>query len=90
MAAWKESDWDEKAVLDWQKDEVVSQERIWMEQTTRNGSWITAGTHDLNAMVLYWEEFLDNTHLQYGMIPLNIPKYYNGFRNKFTVEYSLF
>ena len=51
------------------KELAVGQERNRLHRATRNGAWLSAIPHCLNVMELYWEEFLDNLCLRYGLMP---------------------
>ena len=67
------------------KAEVGGQERGRLERETRSGAWLIVVAHQLNVTDMSQEEFRDNIHLRYGIIPLNLPSGFNGCGEKFTV-----
>ena len=56
---------------------------------TENGVWLTAIPHCLNGTELSWEEFQYNLLLQYDIVPLNLPKEFDAYGNKFLVPHAL-
>ena len=65
---------------------VGGQERNRLHRATRNGSWLSAIPHRLNATDLSWEEFWDNLHLRYGLMPQYIPATSDSYGKKFSIE----
>ena len=54
-----------------------------------NGAWITAIPHCLNGTEFSWEEFQDNIHLRYGIVPLNLPSDCDGCGKKLSAPHTL-
>ena len=51
--------------------------------------WISTIPHYLNGTELSCEEFWDNVHLRYGLMPQDIPAICNGCGKKFLIEHGI-
>ena len=65
------------------------QEKNRLHRATRNGAWLSAVTHRLNATELSREEFRDNLRLRYGLMPQDIPATCDGCGKKLSIEHVL-
>ena len=54
-----------------------------------NGAWISDLPHHLNGTELSWEEFWDNRHLRYRLMPQDIPATCVGCDKGFSIEHKL-
>ena len=72
-----------------QKDLAGDQERNRLHRAIRNGAWVSDVPHRLNGTDLSWEEFRDNLHLRYGLMPQDIPATCNGCDKNFSIEHAL-
>ena len=72
-----------------QQEQEGGQEKKRLHRATRNGAWLRAVHHRLNCTELSLEEFQDNLHLRYGMMPQDIPAVCNGCGKKFLKENAL-
>ena len=52
-------------------------------------AWLSATPHRLNCTELYREEFWDNLHLRYGLMPHDIPATCDSFGKKFSIKHAL-
>ena len=68
-----------------QKELTGSQERNRLRRATGNGAWLSALPHCLNGKELSREEFQDNLHLRYGLMPQDIPVTCDGFDKRFSI-----
>ena len=71
------------------KAEVGLQDRSRLEWLVRRKSWLTDVTRRLNSMQISWEELWYNLHLRYSLMLLDLPKFCNGCRKKFTIDHTL-
>ena len=72
-----------------QKDLVGGQYRHRLHRATRNKIWLIPTPYCLNGTDLSWEEFWDNMHLRYGLMPHYIPVTCNKCGKKFLIKHSL-
>ena len=70
-------------------DQAGGQEKNRFRRATSNRAYISAVHNRLNGTELSWEEFRDNLHLRYGMMPQDIPATCDGCGNKFLIEHAL-
>ena len=60
-----------------------------LHRATRNEAWLSAVPHRINGTELSWEEFRDNLHLRYELVPQDIPATCDGYSKKFSIEHAL-
>ena len=75
--------------LDKRKELADGQEKNRLHRATRNRAWLSSVPHCLNGTELSQEEFRDNLHLRYGLMPQDIPANYNGCDKRFSIEHNI-
>ena len=72
-----------------QKELSEGQDRNCLHRATSNGVWLSTTPHRLNGVEMSWEEFWDNLHLIYGLMPSDIPATCNGCSKNLLIDNAL-
>ena len=71
------------------KELAGGQERNRLHREMKDVAWLSAVPHRLNGTELSWEEFQDNLHLRYGLMPQDIPVTCDGLGKKLSTKHAL-
>ena len=71
------------------KERTRGQEGQHLHRATWNGVWLRAVYHQFNGTEFFWEEFQDNVHLRYSLMPQDISTTCDGSGKKLLIDHSL-
>ena len=61
-----------------------------LRRATKTGAWLTVQPSTVNGTELGAQEWRDAAFLRYGLDPLDLPKFYKGCKDRFSICHALY